>query len=249
MNETDVILDETDYRLILEIQDSPRRSYRGLAERLGVSESTVRRRLNTLIRSKVVSIAAVPDPFKLGYQVVAFIGLHVHPSNIDAIGKRLVALPNIHYVSLCSGDVDFMIWGYFANTGKLADFIANELGQIPGIIKTETMMQLRFLKRSLGVGTIDMANAGIEAAHLNPKRLRRKATKGAVTPVASRLVRPSEGKTSRGEKSDASHEGPSFAEPLEPTKKKRRQPAFSKGSLGDARAKTRGSHRQGGPTK
>lgn len=157
----DASLDQLDYRLILEMQDDPRRSFRKLAQRLAVSESTVRRRLGALISSGTLAISAHADPLKVGYQTIAFIGLHVHPSSIEATSRRLVELPNIRYACTCSGSFDFLIWGYFGSAAKLADFIGDVLGQIPGVVQAETMMQLRLLKNYPGASRLDAAHSGL----------------------------------------------------------------------------------------
>lgn len=102
-------LDQVDLRLIVELQKNVRNSNAELARLMNVSESTVRRRINRLVSSGTIMLTAVPDPIKMGYQTLAFIGLQVKLSQIEAVAKRLIPYPEVHYIGICSGSSDIII--------------------------------------------------------------------------------------------------------------------------------------------
>jgi Lrp/AsnC family transcriptional regulator for asnA, asnC and gidA len=144
------MLDSLDRRLIIELQKDPRTTNTDLARILGTSESTVRRRVNRLISSGVIVLTAVPDPFKVGYGVIAFINLHIQLSKIESVAERLSKYPEVHYLCLCAGSTDIVIWVLVRSSQELSEFITKKLGKIPGILQSETMIHLSYPKRTLG---------------------------------------------------------------------------------------------------
>jgi len=143
-------MDQLDFQIVIELQENSRRSNRQIARVLGVSETTVRRRINNLIRSKTIKLTAIPDPVKLGYPTYAFFHLKVDLSKINSVAEALANYPEVLLVSSCSGTSQLVVSAILRSPSELADFITKELGKIPGIIRTETIMHLQFIKRTLG---------------------------------------------------------------------------------------------------
>ena len=77
MKRPTVELDALDWKLIALLQEDARLTNREIAARVESSEPTVRRRIDRLVRTGVIRIAAVVSPFALGYEVVAIIGLQI----------------------------------------------------------------------------------------------------------------------------------------------------------------------------
>jgi len=71
------ILDKINQKLIQELQNNGRRSYIELAQMLGVTEGTVRKRVKDLQKQSVIKIRAVVDPTKIGYNFVSIMALQV----------------------------------------------------------------------------------------------------------------------------------------------------------------------------
>jgi Lrp/AsnC family transcriptional regulator for asnA, asnC and gidA len=143
-------MDAIDYNLILELQKDSRRSNRQLARLLGVSEATVRRRIKDLVDSHTIELTAVPDPSMVGMTMWGFMGLQVELSQVDAVADQLASYPEVQYVGICSGSYQILISVMFRSPERLALFITNELARIPGMIRTDTLVSLRSLKRTLG---------------------------------------------------------------------------------------------------
>jgi DNA-binding Lrp family transcriptional regulator len=143
-------MDDIDYRLVLELQNDPRKQNTELAQLLGVSEATVRRHIKDLVESGTITLTALPNLTKVGYKTRAFIGLQVEVSKVEGVAERLARYPEVHYLGFCAGAIDIFIWGLFSSTEHLSRFITTELGQIPGIMRMETMVQLRAVKATLG---------------------------------------------------------------------------------------------------
>ena len=88
-------LDELDLILIRELQQDARVNYLALASKLGVSHSTVSRRLTKLIDRRVIGIAAIIDHSALGYANTVVFAIKVAPGMVDAVAGQLVALDEI----------------------------------------------------------------------------------------------------------------------------------------------------------
>ena len=143
-------MDEIDYKLVFELQKEPRKQNTELAQLLGVSEATVRRHIRDLVESGTLKLTALPNLTKVGYRTRAFIGLQVEVSKVEAVAERIAQYPEVHFLIFCAGNVDIFIWALFSSTEHLSRFITTELGQIPGIMRMETMVQLRAVKSTLG---------------------------------------------------------------------------------------------------
>jgi Lrp/AsnC family transcriptional regulator for asnA, asnC and gidA len=143
-------MDKFGNRLIMELQRNSRRSNRQLARVLGVSEATVRRRINEFVESKLIELTAVPDATKVGLTSWAYLNLRVELPQLADVAQKLVKYPDVHYVGICSGSYHLLVSVIFDSPVKLSQFITEELGKIEGIIRTDTVVQLRYEKRTFG---------------------------------------------------------------------------------------------------
>lgn len=143
-------LDEISYRLIVELQKSPRRQASALAKSIGVSAGVIHRRIEKLVTSGVIDLTAIPNPAAFGFPVHAFIELQIRAPEVTSVAESLSGLGELHYASICAGPSDIFAWGFFASMEHLSWFVDRKLGTIPGIIQVETTLGLRQVKRTHG---------------------------------------------------------------------------------------------------
>ncbi|MGH9303338.1 MAG: Lrp/AsnC family transcriptional regulator [Acidimicrobiales bacterium] len=141
-----VKLDDLDREIIRHLQEDGRRSYREIGRALGVSEGTIRWRVRRLTDSEALRIVAIADPFKLGYQVLAFVLIAVEPGTHDQVIEGLVALPEVTYVSACAGRFDVYIQLVCRDHDHLYELLSKRIPEIGGIARTETFTELRMHK-------------------------------------------------------------------------------------------------------
>ena len=127
-------------------------SFVEMAARIGVTEGTIRRRFNQLRQAGIIRIAAIADPFAVGFQTPAFFGLRVDTAQIDSILEQLAALREVHYVAAATGEYDVIARAYFVNNQDLANFIMRKLSRISGIREINSSLLLRIYKRSYDWG-------------------------------------------------------------------------------------------------
>ena len=147
-------MDNIDRRIIETLQQDGRASHAQMARELGLSEGTARRRLAKLLQDKVIRVAAIPDPERLGYHTSAFIGLQVDPARVEAVADELSDLAEAEHVSITTGSYDIFIWVNLTSSEALASFLHNKVGIVEGVRHTETFVSLETRKRALGAGLL-----------------------------------------------------------------------------------------------
>jgi len=146
MRNDDQRLDEVDQEIVRQLQQDGRRSYREMARALEVSEGTVRWRVKRLIDTGALRIAAIADPFRLGYTVLASMFLRVSPGELEHVIDALVQWQEVVYVSSCTGRVDVYIQVVCRSHEDLWELVAQRIPAIGGVTETETLMELKVHK-------------------------------------------------------------------------------------------------------
>lgn len=132
-------LDETDKNILRLLQEDGRMSYSEIARRIGIPESTVRLRVKKLIEEGVIrKFAALINPFKAGYNIVAFIAVDIEPNKIKRAVEELSKLPEVDVLGIATGAHDVLMQVTVKDLQELESFLIEKLGKIEGIKSTET---------------------------------------------------------------------------------------------------------------
>lgn len=143
------VLDDFDRAIIRLLQADGRMPFLSIANELGLAEGTVRRRVAKLLDEDLVKIVGIADPFKVGLNTVAVVGLKVERGRIEAIAEALSALPDVRYVALSTGNYDLVIEVVVASNDALLTFLVDTLSGVPGINNTGTSIVLKVAKQDL----------------------------------------------------------------------------------------------------
>lgn len=161
-------IDDIDRRIIACLQKSARKSNTLIATELGLSESTVRRRLDRLLTNDFVRILAVADPLKIGYPVVAIIGLQCAPSALAEVERHLGDLDEFRFIGMTTGAYDFIAEAWFKSLDELRIFITERLSGVTGIQRIETTHVLKMVRYLYDWGRVNQPLAGEQLA-VGPK--------------------------------------------------------------------------------
>jgi len=146
-------IDAVDCRMIRLLQKDGRISNTDIAREIGISEATVRTRLNRLIKEEVIQIVAVSNPLKLGFKMVGHIRIHVDIKKMDAIIAQLKKLKPLWFIVQTTGgtgiDTEFVV----KDLDELNHLIFEKINLIDGVQRTETEMFLKYIKRQYDWGT------------------------------------------------------------------------------------------------
>jgi DNA-binding Lrp family transcriptional regulator len=141
-----IILSPQDYAIFAELQRDGRVAFTTIAERLGVSEAHVRRRVKVLTDADMFAITAVADPRVLGLDCMAWVGFVVQPASTNSLADALVSMPEVDYVVVSSGRFNVMAELACASTAEL-DGILLHLRRLPGVEHTETFVYLALVRQ------------------------------------------------------------------------------------------------------
>ena len=146
-------IDNVDCQMIRLLQKDGRISNTEIAKQIGLSEATVRTRLNRLIEDGYIQIVAVSNPIKLGFKIVGNLRVHVDIKKMDRIIRELKKLKPLWFIVQSTGgtgiDGEFIV----KNLEELNELIFEKINKIDGVRKTETSLFLNYIKRQYDWGT------------------------------------------------------------------------------------------------
>ena len=145
-------LDQLDCQMIELLQRDGRISNTDIAKKIGMSEATVRTRLNRLIQEGFIQIVAVSDPIKLGFKIVGNIRIHVEIKKMDLIITELKKLKPLWFVVQTTGGTGIDTEFVAKSLDELNELIFEKINKIDGVMHVETSLTVRFLKNNWRFG-------------------------------------------------------------------------------------------------
>lgn len=139
-------LDELDRGIIECLREDGRMASAKIAERLGVSDRTVRRRLRTLEQSRGLKLVPVVDPDTVGLTLCMYVRLSVDRAQLTQVAEAVSAIPEVRYLAYTTGPWDLLAEAFVGSREHMAEFILESIGQIPGVRRVDTFYVLRIAK-------------------------------------------------------------------------------------------------------
>ena len=137
-------IDKLDVQIIQLLMQNADISYAELGKMLFVSAGTIHVRIKKLQESGIVSGTRMHvDLKKLGYDVIAFIGIYLEKSSLyDAVAKELKKIPEIVRMNYTTGNYSIFAEIVCKDIVQLRRVLHDELQKIKGIERTETFISL-----------------------------------------------------------------------------------------------------------
>ncbi len=127
-------MDEKDWKIIELLQENARISYTEMAKVLGVTETTVRKRIAEMERKGIIKKYTVEvDPEKLGYKTVTILGMDVEPKYLLEAAKKLSEMKETRWVATSTGDHMIMCEIWAKNGEELLHILTTKIGKIRGV--------------------------------------------------------------------------------------------------------------------
>jgi len=152
-------LDEADLRIISALQDDGRKPTSEIALALGMPRTTVARRVERLVRERVIRIGVFANSAKIGLPIHTLTEICVEPARLDAVAETVAAFDEVRWVGMVTGHCDLLTEGMFPSEEHLHDFI-KRLAKVCGITRMRTMHVLNVPK--LAFNWEQMLHAGEE---------------------------------------------------------------------------------------
>ena len=126
-------LDDVDRRIMKLLRHDARLSYAHVARTVGLSEPTVRKRIDRLVHAGAIINAARINPAPIGFPIDAMIGISVVRGRVKEVGRKLAQMENVAYVAYVAGNFDIIIEAFLPHTEGLFKFLNEDLEKIDGI--------------------------------------------------------------------------------------------------------------------
>jgi Lrp/AsnC family transcriptional regulator for asnA, asnC and gidA len=152
-----------DSRILSLLQLNGRAPYREIARKLGVSEGTVRTRVGKLQSDGVLTIAAIADPFKLGYSVMVFCLLKIEMGKQQRAIDELRQWDEITYISSCTGRADLYVQLVCRDHDHLWEILTERIPAVDGVLDAETFQEIKMHKVSYVYPNFNAESPGASA--------------------------------------------------------------------------------------
>jgi Lrp/AsnC family transcriptional regulator, regulator for asnA, asnC and gidA len=139
-------LDDVDRALVVALQHDGRASYATLARQVGLSEAAVRARVQRLLGSGVVQVAAVADPNAFGFNITAMVGI-TFAGDLRELGDAMAAIEPVHFVALTAGRYDCLAEVVCVDNADLLALVNDRIRTIPGVERVEVITYLELRKQ------------------------------------------------------------------------------------------------------
>jgi len=146
-------LDRVDCQMIHLLQQDGRMANNAIAQELGISEFTVRRRLKKLLDSGIIKIVAVANPIDLGFEIAGNLKIKIDLKKADAVLKKLRKIDSLIWVALTTGGTDIDVDFVARSLSEFHELIFKKISKIDGVISTETSLMVDLVKDEYAWGT------------------------------------------------------------------------------------------------
>ena len=134
-------LDETNKAIIKELSNG-RKPFSTIAEEIGITENTVRSRVNKLLEDGVLQISGLVDPQSIPEMQVVIMGIKLSTLDLELKAKEMLKLKGVISVVVVTGRYDLIV--QLATSSQddqsLLNFFKNELSKVKGVSDVETFV-------------------------------------------------------------------------------------------------------------
>jgi len=141
---------ELNWKIISLLQEDGRMAFSTIADKVGVSEGTVRNRVKQLRDDNVMAVAAtvIPEAFGYAWNSTTFLQLSGE-ADVDAVAHRFAELAEVYYVVHLSGRWQLGIASYHRDREHFREFLTEHCYGRAEIAAVEANVNLKVYKMKL----------------------------------------------------------------------------------------------------
>ena len=132
-------IDNTSMAIISQLRDG-RKSFKKIADELGLSENTVRARVNKLIDAGVLEISGLVNPEAIPHHRMVMVGVKLKTMDLVKKGEAFSRLPGVVSVSVVTGRYDLILVVFLKEGYDLLEFYTREVSRIEDVQSVETFV-------------------------------------------------------------------------------------------------------------
>ena len=149
-------LDRVDRQIIAALQPDGRRAFASIAEEFDIAESVVRYRVQRLEKAGILQVVGIADPLKIGFDLMAMVGVKVVAGRSRAVAAALREIPETSYVAAVAGHYDLFVELVCRDTAHFQELLVDTIQAVEGISSTESFLILEIHKMAYGWGVGDL---------------------------------------------------------------------------------------------
>jgi Lrp/AsnC family transcriptional regulator for asnA, asnC and gidA len=132
-------IDAAHLSLMRELRDG-RKSFKLIADRLSLSENTVRSRVQRMTEEGILEIAGLVDPDRLEGHRAILVGVKLKTPKLVSKGEEFSRLKGVVSVSVVTGRFDLFLVVLLQPGFDLLEFYTSEVSKIDDVLSTETFV-------------------------------------------------------------------------------------------------------------
>jgi len=134
-----VKMDETNIAIIKQLRDG-RKSLKKIADEVGITENTVRTRVEKLINKGALEISGLVDPEAVHGHRLVMIGVKLKTMELVKKGEEFSKLKGVISASVVTGRYDLILVILLNESFGLLEFYTEEVAQIKDVQSVETFV-------------------------------------------------------------------------------------------------------------
>lgn len=144
---THLIEDSLNSDIIAFLEVDGRLPFSEIANKLGVSEGTIRNRVSAMKEAGLLRIVAIADPRASEYKADAMLRIKVAPGiRPEVVAERLSALTSVVYILWVTGNYDLLVEIIIDEGGSISEFMDEHVHQHGDIGDSELMLGVKNFK-------------------------------------------------------------------------------------------------------
>lgn len=151
---TKQIFDETDLAIFEFLSEDARIPNREIAHRLGISDGTVRMRINRMQEEKRIRIAAYTPEFDLTAPALCYLGLRVDLPEVNNTCKKLSELDEVRFVASTLGRFDIFAIVVINSVNEINRFVSEKVKTVSGVRRCTTSIVTETFKFDVRYGKV-----------------------------------------------------------------------------------------------
>ena len=132
-------IDDTNIDIIRELKQG-KKSFKKIADKLLITENTVRSRVNKLQEEGVLEICGLVDPSQIPGHRTVIIGIKLSEMNLVEKGEEISKLKGVISVNVVTGRYDLLVFVLFKKGFGLLEFYTEEMSKVIGVRSVETFV-------------------------------------------------------------------------------------------------------------
>jgi Transcriptional regulators len=146
-------VDKIDLKIIDALKENCRSTTSEISKRVNLSIPAVAERIRKMEENNIIEKYTIKiNREKINYKLLAFIFVNIDKSeNVDNFRKVILQYSSVLECHHVAGEYDYLLKVLVEDTKSLEYFLSNNLKQIKGVLKSNTIITLSSLKEEINI--------------------------------------------------------------------------------------------------